>query len=108
MAANAEIYFEHDRWGRALAWSAGLHVGITAFLLIFVAAVIDAREQGFAVALDRTGRADGMGQLNNLLRSTTTMPTVLQRSALCPSQEVGLKSRFRTDVCCQSWPCTFP
>ena len=27
MAANAEIYFEHDRWGRALAWSAGLHVG---------------------------------------------------------------------------------
>ena len=29
MAANAEIYFEHDGWGRALAWSAGLHVGIT-------------------------------------------------------------------------------
>jgi periplasmic protein TonB len=34
MAANADIYFEHDRWGRALAWSAGLHVGITAFVLI--------------------------------------------------------------------------
>src|SRR5271165_6451357 len=37
MAANAEIYFEHDRWGRALAWSAGLHLGITAFVLIFSA-----------------------------------------------------------------------
>ncbi len=37
--ANAEIYFEHDRWGRALAWSAGLHVGITAFLLIYSAIV---------------------------------------------------------------------
>jgi protein TonB len=37
MAANAEIYFEHERWGRALAWSAGLHVGITALLLIYVA-----------------------------------------------------------------------
>jgi periplasmic protein TonB len=37
MAANAEIYFEHDRWGRALAWSAGLHVGVTALLLIYVA-----------------------------------------------------------------------
>src|SRR5580658_8483588 len=37
MAANAEIYFEHDRWGRALAWSAGLHVGILAFWLIFSA-----------------------------------------------------------------------
>ncbi len=37
MAANAEIYFEHDRWGRALAWSAGLHVGITAAVLIYAA-----------------------------------------------------------------------
>lgn len=35
MPASAEIYFEHDRWGRPLAWSAGLHVGITAFVLIF-------------------------------------------------------------------------
>jgi protein TonB len=37
MPANAEIYFEHDRWGRALAWSAGLHVGITVVLLIYSA-----------------------------------------------------------------------
>ncbi len=37
MAANAEIYFEHDGWGRALAWSAGLHVGITALLLAYSA-----------------------------------------------------------------------
>ena len=29
MAANAEIYFEHDRWGRALAWSLGLHFAVT-------------------------------------------------------------------------------
>ena len=35
MAANAEIYFEQDRWGPALAWSVGLHVGITACLLIY-------------------------------------------------------------------------
>src|ERR1700733_3339586 len=37
MGANAEIYFEHDRLGRALAWSAGLHVGITALLLVYSA-----------------------------------------------------------------------
>jgi periplasmic protein TonB len=35
MSANAEIYFEHERWGRALAWSAGVHVGITAALLLY-------------------------------------------------------------------------
>ncbi len=33
MAASADIYFEHDRWGRALVWSLVLHVGVTAFLL---------------------------------------------------------------------------
>jgi protein TonB len=35
MAANAEIFFEHDRWGRALAWSAGLHVGTVAAVLVY-------------------------------------------------------------------------
>jgi|SRR5579872_121522 protein TonB len=37
MPANGEIYFEHDRWGRALAWSVVLHVGITGFLLGYAA-----------------------------------------------------------------------
>jgi protein TonB len=43
MAANADIYFEHERWGRALAWSAGLHIGITLLLL------------GYAAVFSRTG-----------------------------------------------------
>lgn len=33
MPTSAEIYFEHDRWGRALAWSAGLHVVLTGALI---------------------------------------------------------------------------
>ncbi|HXJ89831.1 MAG TPA: TonB family protein [Candidatus Binatia bacterium] len=33
--ASTEIYFEHDRWGRAMAWSAGFHLGITALLLLY-------------------------------------------------------------------------
>jgi len=37
--ASTEIYFEHERWGRALAWSAGLHVGITVSLLVYTAFV---------------------------------------------------------------------
>jgi protein TonB len=37
MAANADIYLEHDRWGRALLWSAGLHLGITVALLLYSA-----------------------------------------------------------------------
>jgi periplasmic protein TonB len=35
MAASADIYFEHERWVRALAWSAGLHVAVTVLILIY-------------------------------------------------------------------------
>jgi periplasmic protein TonB len=37
MEANAEIFFEHDRWGRNLAWSLGLHVAVTAAILLYAA-----------------------------------------------------------------------
>src|SRR5580700_8541538 len=67
MATNAEIYFEHDRWGRALAWSAGLHVGITAFLLIF-SAVLSGRSGG-------TWGAGGGGEaIGATLVSTVPLP----------------------------------
>jgi protein TonB len=35
MAPNAEIFFEHDNWGRALAWSAGFHVALTGIILLY-------------------------------------------------------------------------
>jgi len=39
MAAGTDIYFEHDPWARPLAWSAGLHVGITALALLYTAVI---------------------------------------------------------------------
>ena len=47
MAASAEIYFEHDRWGRALAWSVGLHVGVTLSLFIYSAFVHRSTGEGW-------------------------------------------------------------
>src|SRR5271163_4362928 len=35
MAQNAEIFFEHDNWGRALTWSAGFHLAITGIILLY-------------------------------------------------------------------------
>ena len=35
MAANAEIFFEHDRWGRNLTWSLGLHIAIAGSILLY-------------------------------------------------------------------------
>ena len=67
MAANAEIYFEHDRWGRALAWSAGLHVGITVAILIFSALVY--RTNG-----DTWGAGGGGEAIGATLVSTVPLP----------------------------------
>lgn len=33
--ANAEIFFEHDNWPRALVWSVGFHVAVTGFLILY-------------------------------------------------------------------------
>jgi protein TonB len=67
MAANAEIYFEHDRLGRAIAWSAGLHVGITAALLIYSALVM--RTSG-----DTWGAGGGGEAIGATLVSTVPLP----------------------------------
>jgi periplasmic protein TonB len=67
MAVNAEIYFEHDSWGRALAWSAGLHVGITVALLIYSALVY--RTNG-----DTWGAGGGGEAIGATLVSTVPLP----------------------------------
>ena len=35
MAQNAEIFFEHDSWPRALGWSAGFHLAVTALIVLY-------------------------------------------------------------------------
>jgi periplasmic protein TonB len=35
MARNAEIFFEHDNWARALSWSAGFHLAVTGVILLY-------------------------------------------------------------------------
>jgi hypothetical protein len=32
---SGEIFFEHERWGRNLAWSAGLHIGFTLGIIVY-------------------------------------------------------------------------
>ena len=67
MAANADIYFEHDRWGRALAWSAGLHVGLTVLLLVYSA--VFAHTTG-----DTWGGGGGGEAIGATLVSTVPLP----------------------------------
>ncbi len=67
MAASADIYFEHDRWGRALAWSLGLHFGITLFVLGYSA--IFTRSNG-----DNWGAGGGGEAIGATLVSTVPLP----------------------------------
>jgi protein TonB len=67
MAANADIYFERERWGRALAWSAGLHVGLTVALLIYSAVV-------YRTSGDTWGAGGGGEAIGVTLVSTVPLP----------------------------------
>jgi periplasmic protein TonB len=67
MAANAEIYFEHERWGRALTWSAGLHIGVTVALLVYSAVFYHTSGEGW-------GAGGGGEAIGATLVSTIPLP----------------------------------
>jgi protein TonB len=47
MAPNPEIFFEHDNWGRALGWSAGFHIALTALILLYSLVFTGSRGEGW-------------------------------------------------------------
>ena len=61
---SAEIFFEHDSWGRNLAWSAGLHVGFT--LAIVVYALIVRGSSGSNWGAGGGGSAMGVTLVSNV------------------------------------------
>ncbi len=69
MAASADIYFEHDRWGRALAWSAGLHVGIPLLIYLLIYFGVFSRSSG-----EGWGAGGGGDAIGATLVSTVPLP----------------------------------
>lgn len=67
MQANADIFFEHDRWGPALAWSVALHVGVTAAVLLYTAFFTGPRGEGW-------GAGGGGEAIGATLVSTVPLP----------------------------------
>src|SRR6266446_2067627 len=65
--AAAEIFFEHERWGRNLAWSAGFHVAIAASILAYSVIAPGSRGEGWGAG----GGGDAMGVT---LVSTVPLP----------------------------------
>jgi periplasmic protein TonB len=73
MAASADIYFEHERWGRALAWSVGLHVGVTVLIVIYT--VFFYHTGGQAWGSGGGGEAIGATLVNAVPLPTPPSPT---------------------------------
>jgi protein TonB len=84
MEANAEIYFEHDRWGRNLAWSLTLHAAVTGAILLY--AVFG--PQGHGGTWGAGGVGDAMGVT---LVSTIPLPAnPLQTQNIVANESKGL------------------
>src|SRR5215475_14158325 len=57
MPVNTEIFFEHDRWGRNLSWSAVLHIGVAASILAYAVIAPGNRGEGWGAG----GGGEAMG-----------------------------------------------
>ncbi|HMJ22926.1 MAG TPA: TonB family protein [Terriglobales bacterium] len=67
MAANAEIFFEHDRWGRNLTWSLMLHLVVAGSILLYAVVAPASHGEGWGAG----GGGEAMGVT---LVSTVPLP----------------------------------
>src|SRR5277367_5262145 len=73
MARNAEIFFEHDNWPRALAWSAGFHASITALIVVYSVFFMGSRGEGWGAG--GGGSAIGVTLVSSVPLPATPAPT---------------------------------
>src|ERR1700683_3523709 len=73
MAQNAEIFFEHDSWPRALGWSASFHVALTALIVLYSVVFTGSTGQGWGTG----GGGDAMGvtRVSSVPLPTPAAPT---------------------------------
>jgi len=73
MAANPEIFFEHDSWGRNLGWSVALHVAFAGAIVLY--AIVGPGRGGGSWGAGGGGDAIGV-----TLVSTVPLPANLQQT----------------------------
>ncbi len=84
MARNAEIFFEHDNWPRALGWSAGFHTAVVAFILLYTAVFTGATGQGWGAG----GGGEAMGV--TLVSSVPLPKTAAQTQNVLANESKGI------------------
>src|SRR5512141_998497 len=84
MAANAEIFFEHGAWGKPLAWSIGLHAGITGFIILWAVVVHSTRGSGW-------GGGGGGDAMSATIVTTVPLPaSAIQTDNVLANESKGL------------------
>jgi protein TonB len=84
MAANPEIFFEHDRWGRNLAWSAALHMVVAGSIVLY--AVVG--RSGSGSNWGAGGGGDAMGV--TLVSSVPLPASAVQTQNVLANESKGL------------------
>lgn len=84
MAQNAEIFFEHDSWGRALGWSAGFHVAVTAIILLYTVFFTGPRGEGWGAG----GGGSAIGV--SLVGSVPLPATAAQKQNVLANESKGI------------------
>jgi len=84
MAANADIYAEHSGLSKPLAWSAGMHIGFTVFVVLYATFIQGARGSGWGGG----GGGDAMGAT---LVTTVPLPaSEVQTTNVLATESKGL------------------
>lgn len=84
MPANAEIFFEHDQWGRNLTWSVGLHIAVAVGIVAYAMFAPSSSGSGWGAG----GGGDAMGVT---LVSTIPLPaTAAERQNVLANESKGL------------------
>ena len=93
MAGSAEIFFEHDRWGRALAWSAGFHLAVAGSLLLYAFVLNEKRGEGWGTG----GGGEAIGA--TLVRTVPLPATAAPAENVLANESKGLtKSQPKAEV----------
>jgi periplasmic protein TonB len=84
MARNAEIFFEHDNWGRSLSWSAGFHIAVTGVILLYPLVFKGSSGTGW-------GSGGGGSAIGVTLVSTVPLPsTAAQNQNVLANESKGI------------------
>jgi protein TonB len=84
MEANAEIFFEHDNWGRNLAWSAGLHIAVAGSIILYAMVVSGGKGSAWGAG----GGGDAMGV--TLVSSVPLPASTVQTQNVLANESKGL------------------